>query len=192
MPDLIPPDLALPDRAALGWFLLAWLGYGQLIQHLRSPRSITARLRGIRRAWMYAMLDRDNRIVDASLIGHTVRSATFFASTTAVALAALLGVLGNFERGYAALVELAFAAKTSRSLAETKLLLVVLVFAHTFLKLTWAIRQLNYTVALIGAAPAKPGRAGATPSPLASRPCSRWRSAASTPASAATTSRSRR
>ena len=156
MTDLIPPDLTASDRAALGWFLLAWLGYGQFIHRLRSPCSITARLRGVRRAWMYAMLGRDNRITDASLIGHTVHSATFFASTTMVALAALLGLLGNLDRTHAALDALDFTAKTSRALAEAKVVLLVLVLAHTFLKLSWSLRQLNYTIALIGAAPAKP------------------------------------
>ena len=109
------------------------------------------------------MLVRDNRIVDASLIGHTVHSATFFASTTMVALAALLGVLGNFERSFATLAELTFAAKTSRALTETKAMLLVFVLAHSFLKLTWALRKLNYCIALIGAAPLEPdpARSGA-------------------------------
>lgn len=155
MADLIPPDLTGLDRVALGWFVLAWLGYGQFIHQLRSPRSITWRLRGIRRAWMHTMLGRDNRMTDAALIGHVVHSTTFFASTTMVALAALLGVLAGFDHGFSTLMELAFTAKTSRALAEAKLLLLVVVFAHTFLKLTWAIRQLNYSVALLGAAPVK-------------------------------------
>lgn len=165
MTALIAAEWGLPDRAALGWFLLAWLGYGPLIQHLRSPGSITARLRGIRRAWMRAMLDRDNRITDASLIGHPMHSATFFASTTMIALVALLGMLGmlgmlgTMDRTHGAVEALAFTAKTSRPIVEAKVLLLFLVFAHAFLKLTWAIRQLNYGVALIGAAPSKPGPA---------------------------------
>jgi len=159
MIDLIPADLTVLDRAGLCWFLAVWLGYGRLIHGLRSRRSITARLRGVRRTWMLRMLGRDNRITDASLIGHTLHSATFFASTTMVALAALLGVLGGFGHSFAALGELAFTARTSRELAEAKVVLLVLVFAHTFLKLTWAIRQLNYCIALIGAAPLKPGPA---------------------------------
>jgi uncharacterized membrane protein len=159
MTALIAPERSLPDRAALGWFLLAWLGYGPFIQRLRSPRSITARLRGVRRAWMHAMLGRDNRITDASLIGHAMHSATFFASTTMVALAALLGMLANLDHTQSALEALTFTAKAPRPLVEGKVLLLLLVFAHTFLKLTWAIRQLNYGVALIGAAPNKPGPA---------------------------------
>ena len=156
MMDLIPPDLTVSDRAALGWFLLVWLGYGPFIHRLRSPRSITARLRGIRRTWMHAMLERDNRVTDAALIGHTVHSATFFASTAVVALAALLGLLGNFDHTHAALADLDFTARTSRTLAEAKLLLIAFVLAHTFLKLSWSLRQLNYCIALIGAAPTKP------------------------------------
>lgn len=152
----VPSDLTGADGAALVWFLLAWLGYGQVIRAIRHPASVNLRLHEVRRAWMRVMLVRDNRIVDASLIGHTVHSATFFASTTMVALAALLGILGNFEHGYATLAELTFTAKTSRLLTETKMLLLVLVLAHTFLKLSWSLRQLNYCIALIGAAPPKP------------------------------------
>ena len=46
------------------------------------------------------MQSPENRITDASLIGHTIHSATFFASTTMIALAILLGML---DRYYAAL-----------------------------------------------------------------------------------------
>lgn len=156
MADLIPPDFTALDRAALCWFLLAWLGYGHAINSGLLAGSITARMDGVRRAWMHTMLGRDNRIVDASLIGHTVHSATFFASTTMVALAGLIGALGAFDHGFAAIKALSFTADTSRRLAEGKLLLLLLVFAHTFLKLGWALRQLNYCLALIGAAPQKP------------------------------------
>jgi uncharacterized membrane protein len=63
------------------------------------------------------------------------------------------------DRTHGAVEALAFTAKTPRPIVEGKVLLLLLVFAHTFLKLTWAIRQLNYGVALIGAAPNKPGPA---------------------------------
>lgn len=159
MADLIPLDLAASDRAALAWFLLAWLGYGQLVRALRSRRSIASRMLGMRRAWMLSMLGRENRITDASLIGHAVHSATFFASTTTLVLAALLGMLGNLDRTHAAVQDLAFTAKTSRPLLEAKVMLLVLVFARGFLTLSWALRQLNHCVALIGAAPLRPDAA---------------------------------
>lgn len=157
MIEHLPADMGRLDLVALAWFLAAWLGYGQAIHAMPWPGSITARMGQVRRAWMATMLGRDNRITDASLIGHTVHSATFFASTTMVAMAALLGLLGGFDRTYATVQELAFTAKTGRVFMEGKLLLLLLVFAHTFLKLSWALRQLNYTLAMIGAAPTKPG-----------------------------------
>jgi len=156
MIEHLPTDMGRQDLAALAWFLAAWLGYGQAIHAMPWPGSITARMGQVRRAWMATMLGRDNRITDALLIGHTVHSATFFASTTMVAMAALLGLLGGFDRTYATVQELAFTAKTGRVFMEGKLVLLLLVFAHIFLKLSWALRQLNYTLAMIGAAPTKP------------------------------------
>jgi uncharacterized membrane protein len=152
-------DLTGLDRAALCLFLLAWLGYGPAAQALRPRRSMAIRMFEMRRAWMSSMLARENRITDASLIGNVVNSATFFASTTVVALAALLGMLGNLDSTHAAVQSLDFTAKTSRVLIEAKVLLLALVFAYGFLKLSWAVRQLNHCVALIGAAPLRPDAA---------------------------------
>ncbi|MGI4950359.1 MAG: DUF599 domain-containing protein [Janthinobacterium lividum] len=158
MPTM-PPDLHVLDRVALAVFLLGWLGYGPFIHAFHTRPSITSRMGEVRRAWMFAMLGRDNRITDASLIGNTMHSATFFASTCMIALAALLGMLGKFEATYAVLQGLHVTAKSSQVLIEGKIILLMLVFAHSFLKLSWALRQLNYCLALIGGAPLKPGPA---------------------------------
>ena len=155
MAALIPADMTNLDRIALAWFLVTWLGYGTVMS-LIAGGGITTRMHQVRRAWMHTMLGRENRITDASLIGHTVHSATFFASTSMVALAAMLGTLGAFDHSYAVLDTLDFTARTSRALAEAKVLLLLAVFAHTFLKLCWSLRQLNYCLALIGASPIKP------------------------------------
>ena len=156
MTALIPNDMTNLDRLALAVFLVAWLGYGRLIQLLGRTPNITSRMAVLRRAWMHAMLGRDNRIVDASLLGSSMSSGTFFASTSMIALAALLGMLGRFEMTYDALADLTFTVKTSRMFVEFKIMLLVVVFAHGFLKLTWALRQLNYCLALVGSAPLKP------------------------------------
>jgi uncharacterized membrane protein len=152
---LMPDDLTGLDLVALGLFLLVWLGYGPVAQALRPQRSMAIRMLEMRRAWMISMLGRENRITDASLIGHPVHSATFFASTAVVALAAVLGMLGNLDHVHDAMQDLAFTAKTSRTLLEAKAMLLLLVFAQGFLKLSWAVRQLNHCVALIGAAPTR-------------------------------------
>ena len=113
-------DLTGLDRAALCLFLLAWLGYGPAAQALRPRRSMAMRMLEMRRAWMSSMLARENRITDASLIGNVVHSATFFASTTVVALAALLGMLGNLDSTHAAVQGLDFTAKSSRAAARSQ------------------------------------------------------------------------
>lgn len=159
MVSLLTPDFTTLDAVALGWLLLVWLGYGPAMQALRPAGSITAHMWGVRRAWAHTMLGRDNRITDASLIGHTVHSTTFFASTTMVALAALIGMLGALDHVHAALAGLGFAAPSTRAFLALKLLLLVVIMAHGFLKLTWTLRQLNYCLALMGAAPLKPDAA---------------------------------
>ncbi len=156
---MIPSDMGVLDRLALAVFLVGWLGYGPFIHAFRTRASITSRMGDVRRAWMFAMLGRDNRITDASLIGNTMHSGTFFASTTMIALAALMGMVGKFDTTYAVLNELHFTAKTSSAFVEAKILLLMLVFAYSFLKLSWALRQLNYCLALIGGAPLKPSPA---------------------------------
>lgn len=159
-PMLLPPDLATLDRIALAVFVLGWLGYGPFIHAFRTRASITTRMNDVRRAWMFAMLGRENRITDASLLGNTMQSGTFFASTAMIALAALMGMLGRFDATFAVLQELHYTAKTSAAFVEAKILLLMLVFAYSFLKLSWALRQLNYCLALIGGAPLRPDAAG--------------------------------
>ncbi len=114
--------------------MAAWFGYGQAIHAMPSPASITVCMGQVRRAWMTTKPGRDNRITEASPIGHTVHSATPIASG-AMVMAALPGWLGGSDRTYATIQELAFTAKTGRVFMEGKLVLL-LVFAHTLLKLS--------------------------------------------------------
>jgi uncharacterized membrane protein len=159
LPMTLPADMTALDRIALAVFVVAWLGYGTLLRFSPIRSNITERMRDVRRAWMHAMLGRDNRVTDASLLGNTMHSATFFASTAMLGLAALMGMLGKFDATFGVLNVLHFTAKTSAALVEAKVLLLIVVFAYSFLKMTWAIRQLNYVLALVGGAPLKPSPA---------------------------------
>jgi uncharacterized membrane protein len=107
------------------------------------------------------MAVRDNRIVDSSLIGHVIHSASFFASTSLLAIGALIGVITGLDRLQPAIEGL--GASTPHALLEIRILLPLAVLVHGLFQLTWALRQLNYTVALIGATPPMP-----KDSPLAS------------------------
>ncbi len=153
----MPPDITSLDLIAFLWFTVIWLGYtlGQ-DRAWQWPWGVNHALRGLRKAWMREMLAHDIRLMDAQLVGHTMHSVTFFASTTMLILAGLLGVLGNVDRVYAVVGHLTFTIKTSPELFEIKLLVLITIFFYAFFQFTWALRQYNYTCALIGAAPPPP------------------------------------
>ncbi|SNS60460.1 MULTISPECIES: DUF599 domain-containing protein [unclassified Azospirillum] len=154
------PSIALPplDIAALVWFSLLWWGYGWLTDRRnRTPVSLNQHMLRIRIRWMTNMLYRDNRVMDSMLIGHLIHSVSFFASTTVLVLAGLLGVLASAEASHQKVMELGFTMQTDRYLFELKLVLLLGIFVYSFFCFTWAVRQFNYTIALVGAAPLEPG-----------------------------------
>ncbi len=147
-------DLTPLDFAALLWFLAAWAGYNLIGDRLAPGRdSINRQLLGLREAWMARMLQRDNRISDTALLGHTIHSASFFASTTMLVLAGLVGLLGAIDRGFSVISDLTLAIKTTRLLVEFKVILLIAIFVYAFFRFTWALRQYNYLCVLFGAAP---------------------------------------
>lgn len=142
------------DLAALALFCVLWLGYTPIVR-LLGPGAINAGLGQVRQRWMRSMVVRDNRIVDSALIGHVMHSASFFASTSLLAVGALVGLLTGLDRIEPALA--LFGGEASpRALLELKVLLPAVVLAHGVFLLTWALRQMNYIVALIGAVPVPP------------------------------------
>ena len=110
------PSIPVTDQLALAAFLAMWLGYSLAQRHL-GPSAINNRLHAVRVLWMRAMLLRDNRISDSSLIGHVIHSASFFASTSLIAIGALLGVLTGLDRLQPAINELSFGPPPSRARA---------------------------------------------------------------------------
>ena len=141
------------DYVALGLFFVCWLGYGPLLRLLaRESGTLNDDMTVIRRVWMTAMTHREMRLVDSQLMGHSINTASFFASTNLLLIAAVAGVLfggDNALRGFASLG----AESVSAPVLEGKLALVLVCLARGFLDFIWAIRQLNYALAVIGAAP---------------------------------------
>ncbi len=144
--------LSWADGIGLAVFLLLYVAYAPASRVLW-PRSVNAQLGGLRVDWMRTMLRRDNRIVDSALIGHVAQSASFFASTSLIVIGALLSLLSNAERLQPALEGLSFVPPVARVVFEIKIVLPLAIMVHGFVRFTWSIRQLNYTIALIGAAP---------------------------------------
>ena len=144
--------MTILDGLALALFFLCWLGYGPLLALLaRRSGSLNDDMLTVRRAWMMVMTHREVRIVDSQLMGHTINSAGFFASTNLLLIAAVAGILFGGDQALQGVASIGEAAPTR--LLEAKLALVLLCLARGLLDFIWSIRQMNYALALIGAAP---------------------------------------
>ena len=142
------------DVAALVFFICCWLGYARysdIVEETR-PNLVSATNR-YRLEWMREMLARENRSLDAIMVGNLARSFTFFASTTIFILAALVSMLGYRERMNELLSNLPFTAPNDAVLWQVKIFLLIIIFIYGFFKFTWSMRQYNYVSIFIAAAP---------------------------------------
>ena len=143
------------DGAALGLFLIVWIGYPWLVHRLGRRRgAVNLDMTVIRTFWMREMVRRpDRRLLDGQLLGHTLNTATFFSSTNLILIAAVAGALFGGERIYRAVLDVPLLSHGPRILFEFKMILVLATLAGGLLDFVWAIRQLGYCLALTGAAP---------------------------------------
>jgi len=145
--------MTMYDWAALGLFLLCWLGYDTMLRAMaRRSGAINEDMLTIRHAWMSAMTRREIRLLDSQLLGHSINSASFFASSNLLLIAAVGGILFGGEAALKSFASVG-AEAVPVPLLEAKLALVLACLARGLLDFIWSIRQMNYTLALIGAAP---------------------------------------
>lgn len=151
--------MSLLDACALIWFVICWAAYAYYGDYRgRGPKGFVGVSHELRMQWMREVIARENRIVDASLVGNLMSSVSFFASTTMIIIGGIMALLGSADRAIEATSELPFARETSRDLWELKVLLLMALFVYAFFKFTWAIRQFNILSILIGAAPREGAR----------------------------------
>lgn len=147
------------DWAALTLFLLCWLGYDPLLKALaRRSGAINDDMLTVRHAWMNAMTRREVRLLDSQLLGHSINSASFFASSNLLLIAAVGGILFGGETALKSFAAVG-AEPVPVPLLEAKLALVLACLSRGLLDFIWSIRQMNYTLALMGAAPEVTGEA---------------------------------
>ena len=145
------------DALVLAWFFLCWLGYPRLVTLIARRRSsIDLDMLAIRRVWMDGLLHRDFRVPDTMLMGQIIQSVSFFASGTIIVVAALVGALARTDSLTAFSEGVALGVPPSSASIRLVLLALLAIFIYAFFKFTWTIRQYNYCVAMIGAAPMPP------------------------------------
>jgi uncharacterized membrane protein len=142
------------DALALAFFLAAWFGYSFVIdREMRGARGLRALMHRHRLEWARQMVVRDQRLLDAALMGNLMISVSFYANTTIYIVAALIATAGALDSLVSFAAELPFAGRQSKLLVEAKILLLITIFVFAYFKFTWAHRQYSLLLVLIGAAP---------------------------------------
>jgi uncharacterized membrane protein len=150
------PALPLPilDIAVLAFFVFCWLFYEPLLKRLGKGRNvINTDMTVIRRRWMAEMAVREVALLDGQLLGHALNSASFFASSNLILIAAAAGVLFGGDSALKSIEGLAVLAPASTLVFQIKLGVVLIALARGLLDFIWSIRQMNYCLAAIGATP---------------------------------------
>ncbi len=137
-------EIDMIDFMALAWFAVCWFGYGWYADRTSGKRKgLVNVVHGYRLQWMATMLQRENRIMDSSLIGNLVSSVSFFASTTIYIIAGILALMGTTDRVISVASTLSFFRPETKSMWELKLLLLLAIFVYAYFKFTWSLRQFN-------------------------------------------------
>lgn len=153
--------IALPDCIALAALLGCCVGVGLWIESPRGGPSVTLLMSEYRREWMRQMVTRSNRIADVQVLVSLRQGTSFFASTSLLALGALLALVGN-PQPLEGVAEGLTQLDAPVQVWQMKLLLPALLLAQAFLKFVWAHRVFGYCSVVMAAVPEDPAdpRAG--------------------------------
>lgn len=142
------------DWVALFNLLVCWLGYTRYA-HFKGKETpcLSSVLALYRKDWMLRLLERDNRIADASLLYSLRSSVSFFASTSILVIAGLITGIAASEEAVGVLSDLPFVSTNTREMWELKVLFMLLIFVYTFFEFTWSLRLYNFACVMMGSAP---------------------------------------
>jgi len=148
------PVIPVADIVAFAWFMACWIGYGLVTDRYGAERRpVVVVMHDYRVRWMARMLERDNRMADVSIVTAHMRSGTLFASITILIMAGVMAILGNLAKAREVAATLSFAVEASKEMWEIKVIVLLLIFVYAFFKYAWCLRQFNYALTFIGAAP---------------------------------------
>jgi uncharacterized membrane protein len=147
----IPPI----EVAVALWFLLCWAGYTWFAgRKAQRSASLLMAMRKYRYEWFTAMITRENRVGDLIALNNLSTSSSFLASTCLLILGGLAALLGGTQEFMSVVSEIPFAKRETELVWRMKIILLIVVFVYAFFRFTWSIRQYNFCVVLVSAAPA--------------------------------------
>jgi uncharacterized membrane protein len=142
------------DLAAVCYFFTAIALYRIIAGTRRlEGRSLIGAVQAQRVRWMLNMAARENRMLDAILLGSLSQGNAFFASTSAIAVGGLAATMGSSEKVQAMLGRLPYVASSTPLVWEAKQLLLMGILVYAFFKFAWAFRLSHYGSIMIGAMP---------------------------------------
>ena len=113
---LLPRFFGWADILAFVLFLLAWNGMTWLVENPPAGRpSVHKIMAGHRLTWMEAMLRREPRIMDASLLNSLRSGCAFFASGCMIAIGGVVALLGQADRLVTVARDLRLDTETTRA-----------------------------------------------------------------------------
>jgi len=141
------------DIAAFVIFIACWAGYTVFADHRRGDGKNLVTVMDVHRLeWMRRMMDRENRMVDASIMATAMRVVSLFASTSLIILIGLMAMLGSMDKAKGLIAAIPYTMISTSAMLELKIMLLVVIFIFAFFKFAWTLRQMNYTMVMIGAA----------------------------------------
>ncbi|AWB67236.1 DUF599 domain-containing protein [Saccharobesus litoralis] len=146
--------LDLLDVISLAVFMFVWYGY-TIFARGRAKRTtcLSSVLIIYRIDWMRHLLERDNRILDAALMGNIEKNINFFASTTLLIIAGALTAMASADTLQQMTQTVDWVDRQTEAEIQFKLLFICAILVFTFFKFTWALRQYGFAGVMIGAAP---------------------------------------
>ena len=95
------PLFSTLDLVALAWFLGAWAAYSA-VRSLTEKRmqGLNSEMNRYRDVWMFQMLARETRMVDAQIVAALQNGTAFFASTSLIAIGGALTLMRSTDRSW--------------------------------------------------------------------------------------------
>lgn len=142
------------DLAALGFFLLAWMGYYAAVELTRAGgKGLNPIMDGYRYRWMEQTVVRENRVVDTTILGALMNGTAFFASTSLIAVGGVLALLRSADAVLPVFATLPFGSQTTPLTWEIKVMGLAVIFVYAFFKFAWSYRLFNYMAIIVGSIP---------------------------------------
>lgn len=153
--DHLNAIFSAPDKFALAFLLVSWLGIGWVIEHppARFP-SVSNLMQSYRRDWMREFLTRPSRIFDVTLIDSLRQATAFFASASMIAIGGGVAMIGNAATLQGLAQDLTIGVEVGQ--LQIKLVVVVAFLANALLKFIWSNRLFGYCAILMAAVPNDP------------------------------------